>query len=323
MFSLRRKSRTAVPLLVDHLEDILSLTQRLRGVELRLAQPEEAISGEALIHEVAAVADFVERLSGLELALAARVEQARSWAEVVGKQDSTVRPITQLYLSGTQALVDMMPRLLDPAEESFHHGNLALPFLRRRQVIEPLADCLETMGPLQVGDGYRVFGIVPLGDLEESSHALLTTLDARYQIYAEDAFPELVRSAAATPVEVAAVPIVTTVPGAAAATEEPAAAAASQPAEAVVAPVAPGEVEASIAAKFFAESIPVEPDVVTLPEPQIEASATAAPVAVSVETVAASAPEPSAAAGEPDPVGATATETASAETPSAGATTAA
>jgi hypothetical protein len=178
-----RPDLPAVHLLADHLEGIERLG--LEILSLRCSAPSEAArqSAAGIRTELARLSAFVDRLAGLEIAIAAKLKSARTAADRVARADRRLATFAMLFKSGTQGLVDALPALIDLTEDAFHHRAEPLPFLQGRGVLALDSFSVAALGEVRVPPGYLVCGKAQLDALLELTDTCLTALDAHYGLY--------------------------------------------------------------------------------------------------------------------------------------------
>ena len=175
-----------VSLLADHLEDVLEAAEALLHCRFSGMPVTAETSAETLLDRLAALRTFANRVSVLELGLTARLNQARAIVRKFAKGDANIRTFANLFLAGTNAIVDQVPLLQDVAGQQFTHANDAVPFLERRRVIDPVTQSVDAIEELTPGENYLVFGVAPLTPLIELCESFLNALDAHFGLYQEN-----------------------------------------------------------------------------------------------------------------------------------------
>jgi hypothetical protein len=112
--------------------------------------------------------------------MAARLLQARKWAEDLRRSDARLKPLVALFIAGTGPLVDAAAELGDTDARDFDCGDAALTFLRRRGLLAADAAGLELVSCLAAGEEYQVAGRIGLGALLDLVATFLDTLDTLY-----------------------------------------------------------------------------------------------------------------------------------------------
>lgn len=276
MLFMVRPDTKSVHLLADLLETIEVTADEL--MDLKFAAHELAairVMNDAQIEsQLAALRGFVGRLRELEMAVIAKLTQARDKARTAARADWRLRPIMMLFTSGTQAFADHFEAEASPAVQAFHGANQIFPYLRSRGLVSPLTTHYDGTTELLVTDGFRLLGAMPLRDLLERVEATLNAVDAHYDLYdiendeAEEAAVAIVREACAI---VADVPAATDV----------------APAPLQTAAEIPGNVDFGLV--IAAADAAVEPATAAAPEVKLEAATGAAPEPAPAEIAVAQA----------------------------------
>ena len=132
---------------------------------------------------LAALREFVGRLRSLELAIVAKLTQARQMARAVARSDWRLRPIMMLFTSGTQAFTDLFEAESNAIDRAFDGSSQVFPYLRSRGLISPLTEHYDGSAELLVTDSFRLLGVMQLRDLLERCEATLNALDAHYDLF--------------------------------------------------------------------------------------------------------------------------------------------
>jgi hypothetical protein len=140
-----------------------------------------------IVGRLAGVRDLIDRLETHELAIVAKLDRARIWSGLVGRSDDRLRRIAALFHSGTNGLVDLLPRLTDPVDDIFHSGGQQLNFLMARGLIQDARATADGSLPIHIDENYLLCGALPLGDLLTLCTSTLNALDAFYGIYEAEA----------------------------------------------------------------------------------------------------------------------------------------
>jgi hypothetical protein len=163
----------AVYMLADHLDSALASGEDICRLKLEPhATPDE-------------LRVFVEQVRRLELAIVARVMQARNRTRELPANEPT-RLLADLFLGGTATLEDAVAELADATLHDFDTGDSALEYLRERAFVEGDAAALSPYAGLIVGDQFRVVGRIELGPLLDLVSAFLDMLVDHYDLF-EDA----------------------------------------------------------------------------------------------------------------------------------------
>ena len=170
----------SVYLLGDHLDAALAMGEDMLTERLALLDPLTAPGHRA-------VQEFLAGVRCLELAMTARLLEARKRADTLKRCESRLRPLLALFLAGTQPLVDAAAALGDNSVRDFDTGATVSAFLRGRGLIAPDAAGLERLESLAVTEGYLVAGTIPLGALLDLIATTLDTLDSLFDLFPEEA----------------------------------------------------------------------------------------------------------------------------------------
>src|SRR5262249_54646854 len=129
------------------------------------------------------IGDFLATVRSLELAMTARLLEARKRAEELKRRESRLKPLITLFHAGTGPLQDAASALGDTSAQVFDTGNTALAFLRSRNLVARDAAGLEGLTHLAVSEDYLVAGGIRLGTLLDLIATLLDTLDQLFALY--------------------------------------------------------------------------------------------------------------------------------------------
>lgn len=166
----------AVYMLADHLDAALAGGEDICRVVLEPhATPEE-------------VRSFVEQVRRLELAIVARVMQARARVREL-PADAPTRLLADLFLGGTATLEDALAEMADATAHDFDTGDSALEYLRERGFVDNEAAALNLFAGLTVGDQFRLAGRIELGPLLDLVSAFLDVMADHYDLFAADEAP--------------------------------------------------------------------------------------------------------------------------------------
>lgn len=202
MLFMVRPDTKAVHLLADLLETIEVTADEL--MDLKFAGQElatlRAMSDHEIEVQLSAQRAFVSRVRSLELAIIAKLGQARDKARAVSRTDWRLRPIMMLFTSGTQAFTDQFEAGAGNTVRAFDGAHQIFPYLRSRGLVPPLMEHYDGSVELIVTDSFRLMGALPLRDLRERCEATLNALDAHYDLYdlEDDAAEEALATVAQT-----------------------------------------------------------------------------------------------------------------------------
>lgn len=177
MQKISKDTHPGLFLLADHLDAALALGEDLQACRLTLAAPEALSSVERIETQNRALATFVAKARTLEMALLARLLQARKWADDMRRDELGLKPIIALFIAGTAQLADHISEVGDPTNTSFETGNTALAFLRSRALIEQDEVSLAARNEIAITDEYLLAGLARLGTLLDLVATFLDTLD--------------------------------------------------------------------------------------------------------------------------------------------------
>jgi len=191
----------SIYLLGDHLDATLAMGEDLLTERIALAGPAEMLALPHLLRQNREIGAFLATVRALELAMTARLLQARKRAEEMRRRETRLKPLIALFVAGTAPLVDAAAELGDTTTRDFDTGDTASAFLRSRGLIARDAAGLEQQPQLAVTEEYLVAGRIRLGTLLDLVATFLDTLDTLYDLYEEPA-----TAAAKLPAELAATP---------------------------------------------------------------------------------------------------------------------
>jgi hypothetical protein len=172
-------------LLSDHLDAVLAMGEDLLTESAQLAEPTQHLTVTRLARQNRDLAEFLSDVRTLELAMTARLLQARKRAEELRRGEHRLRPLIALFAAGTAALEDAAAELGDTTEHDFETGDVASAFLRSRGLIARDAAGLQGLTLLKVGEDYLVAGRIRLGTLLDLVATFLDTLDLMFDLYSD------------------------------------------------------------------------------------------------------------------------------------------
>jgi hypothetical protein len=170
-------------LLSDHLDAALAMGEDLLTEKAALAVPTQHLTVTRLARQNRDIAEFLQNVRTLELAMTARLLQARKRAQDLKRVDGGLRPLIALFAAGTTALCDAAAELGDSTEHDFDTGDVASAFLRSRGLITRDAAGLQGLSELKVSEEYLVAGRIRLGTLLDLVATFLDTLDLMFDLY--------------------------------------------------------------------------------------------------------------------------------------------
>jgi len=189
-----------VYLLGDHLDAALAMGEDLLTERVILAEAEQKLNMSRLLRQTGEVADFLDSVRTLELALIARLLQARRRAEEIKRSETRLKPLISLFVGGTAVLVDAAEELGDTTNQAFATGDAAQAFLRSRGILARDAAGLEQLSQLTVSEEFLVAGRIRLGTLLDLVATFLDTLDVMFDLYQDE--PAVEAAGVALPEEV-------------------------------------------------------------------------------------------------------------------------
>jgi len=177
----------SVYLLCDHLDAALAMGEDLLAERLALLDAVEVPTRSHLLRHSRALHEFLAHVYALELAMTARLLEARKRAVELKRREGRLRPFIALYVAGTAPLVDAALELGDAAARDFETGDTASAFLRARGLIAADAAGFERLAELVVSEDYLVTGRIRLGTLLDLIAGFLDALDGLFELYPEEA----------------------------------------------------------------------------------------------------------------------------------------
>ena len=191
---------SSIYLLGDHLDAALAMGEDLLAEKLALLDAVETPTRGHLLRQSRALNQFLATVRCLELAMIARLLEARRRAEDLKRREGRLRPLAALLAAGTAPLVDAVAELGDTTTRDFDTGDTASAFLRSRNLIARDAAGFAGMAQLAVSEDYLVAGRVRLGTLLDLIAAFLDALDDQFDLYPEEASSSGTRGGEARPI---------------------------------------------------------------------------------------------------------------------------
>ena len=191
---------SSIYLLGDHLDAALAMGEDLLAEKLALLDAAETPTRGHLLRQSRALNQFLATVRCLELAMTARLLEARRRAEELKRREGRLRPLAALLAAGTAPLVDAVAELGDTSTRDFDTGDTASAFLRSRNLIARDAAGFAGMAQLAVSEDYLVAGRVRLGTLLDLIAAFLDALDDQFDLYPEEASSSGTRGGEARPI---------------------------------------------------------------------------------------------------------------------------
>lgn len=203
MLFMVRPDVKAIHRLADLLETIGVTSDELLDLKLpaRDLASIRSMDDTEIQSQLAELRKFVGRVRSLELAIVAKLSQARERSRQAARTDWRLRPILMLFTAGTQAFADRWQAEAGDPDRGFDGADQIFLYLRSRGLVGLAASHYDGSTELLVTDGFRLMGVLQMRDLLERCEATLNALDAHYDLYefAEDEAEDIVESASAPP----------------------------------------------------------------------------------------------------------------------------
>ncbi|MEM9029211.1 MAG: hypothetical protein AAGC70_12660 [Pseudomonadota bacterium] len=179
-----------ISLLSEHLDQVLAAGEDL--LKLSLAPVEGTVLTPGNVDDAdelpaLGLNDFVRESQRLELAVAMRVLRAREYTRELKRADARFKTIADLFLGGTNPLTDSLDALAQPGGDGFETGDCPVGYLRSRGVIAEDAGALPAFETTDVGEDFRVGGVVETGQLMDLVAAFLDAIEIHYDVFPESA----------------------------------------------------------------------------------------------------------------------------------------
>lgn len=171
-------------MLADHLDASLAAGEDLvtRGQDWR-ALAENPGEAEVFLINQRRIAEDVR---GLELILIARILKARDHARALSTADERFRLIADLFVAGTNVLLDAVEECGDARGEDFDTGEVITAYVRSRGLIAPDAASIASALDLTIDDNFLVAKRIALGPLLDMASSFLDALDAQFELFGDD-----------------------------------------------------------------------------------------------------------------------------------------
>lgn len=177
---------SSIYLLADHLDAALAAGEDLLALSMVVTEPVSRTTQRAVRSDEARLTQFLSRARTLEASIVAHVLQARRRALEVPRPDAHLKPLVQLFIGGTAALVDAAADYGDPGALAFEQGADRLAYLRSRGMLAADAGGLMPTTELAIDDDFRLSARIELGPLLDLIATFLEALDLRFGLYPEE-----------------------------------------------------------------------------------------------------------------------------------------
>ncbi len=178
---------SAIYSLADHLDASLALGEDLLSQALAMPGTAAGDTHSALFHRQQNLSEFARRVRALELAMTARLLQARARAITLRQETTTFTPLITLFVGGTvplaEAAVGHAGGLGDVSKLALANGPDILAFLRSRALAD--AQSLSDVCDLRVDNDYLLAGNIHLGTLLDMIATFLDTLERTFPLFPE------------------------------------------------------------------------------------------------------------------------------------------
>jgi len=179
--------------LADHLDATLAIGEDLLRQSIVVAPLTPGDESTAIAHRHREISEFARTVRALELAITARVLQARARAVEVQHTHAKFLPLIRLFVGGTAALADAVASqgsgygdgLGDVTKAALTGGPQILAFLCNRGILPATEASLASIARLAVTEDYRLAEGVLLGTLMDMIAQFLESLDLAFDLYAE------------------------------------------------------------------------------------------------------------------------------------------
>ncbi len=172
-------------LLADHLDAALALGEDLLAERVERPAAHEAQNLHAIQRHNRELTALLQTVRTYELAMIARVLQARRRAQDLMRADASLKPLVQLFHSGTAVIADAAEAVRETAEPAtLETGDGALAYLRQRGMIDADAIGFGTASGIVISEDFLLLGRIRLGTLMTLIATCLDSLDRSFHLYA-------------------------------------------------------------------------------------------------------------------------------------------
>lgn len=182
-----RDVHPSVYLLSDHLDAALAACEDLLTEAVEIPKAGSATTVTAVVRANEDLRHFLDRIRRLELAITARVVEARKRADELRKGETHLRPFLSLFASGTISLLDAVVEFADTSDQDFRTGNSAYAYMKSRGIIAPATASLDGIGGLAVTEELLLVTRIRLGTLMDLLAAFLDALETHYELFGDGA----------------------------------------------------------------------------------------------------------------------------------------
>jgi hypothetical protein len=174
----------AVYMVADHLDGALAAGEDLaaRGNDWRALAENPGDIGDFVLRQ----REIAEEVRSYELILIARMLKAREHAAALAQTDPRFAQIANLFVSGTNVLVDTAETCGDSRTADFETGDGLIAYVRSRGLISDEAVGVTQPSQFVIDDNFLVATMSPLGPLMDMAAAFLDALDVHYELFAEN-----------------------------------------------------------------------------------------------------------------------------------------
>src|SRR6056297_2606000 len=170
-------SNHPVFLLAEHLDSVLAAIEDLEATRPG-EQPADPLT--PLSRPRLSVRRFVTELAHHEGSAIVRLGRARRLTRELVRRDRRFAMLGGLFVSGTAALEDAVPKMLDTTGVAFATGGDPIAFLSSRGVIAPDQGTVALSRHLAIGDDFRIAGEIEVGPLKELISTFLNTIELHF-----------------------------------------------------------------------------------------------------------------------------------------------
>lgn len=179
----RRDLDPSIYLLVEHLDAALDAGDHLTSLSMEVTQPSAHLGPRGLRHREGRFVAFVNQVRALEASLIAHIVQARRRARELPRTRGALKPLLDLFTSGTAVLLDAVADYGDPAGVAFDNGADRLLYLRARGLLPGDTGAMMPTVRIEITEGFRVAGRIELGPLLDMVESLLRALNAEFDVW--------------------------------------------------------------------------------------------------------------------------------------------